>query len=350
MKITKHTYEAYFIDYTEGNLSEADKQELLLFLEQNPDLKEELEAYEAIILPAIEDNFADKDKLKKPVYTDKVLVAYIENKLNETERKEIETDAAEYAYVQKEIDLYKKTILLPDASIVYAEKERLKKREPVLIWNNPVAYFRAAAAILLLAGLYVLFSKKINTTKDIVLPKEMAVSKSNSLPDTIAVVSHKNKTQALISTQEQRIAVPKNKNIHTKKQEFIVKQEAVNTIAAAIETKGHIYDTIPKPSSLVNTSTHNNARQDSQIINSIALQRVKDVSYFNHATDIDDEELVTKQKSVDPVKIKKSFFDVVAAAIKGAKKIGLKDVDVKESAKENTFRIGGLAFSETISN
>ena len=352
-KINKHTYEAYFIDYTEGNLSETDKQELLLFLEQNPELKEELEAYEAIALPAAEYTFTNKEALKKPVYTDEVLVAYLENDLDEAQRKELEKTAAEHAYIQKEIDLYKKTILVPDAAIVYADKEKLKKRGPVLIWNNPLIYFRAAAAILLMLGLYVLISKQVDS-KDFSMPykeKVAAVSKNKTVPNTMPADSTKNNMQTLASIQTQRIAVIKTKSIQAKKQEAVLQNNSINNVANATHIENQLQDSIQEQHALVNTFIQNKTQADtSQAINKIALQETTDVSYFNHSTDIENDESIIKQEPADASKTKKSFFDVIATAVKGAKKLGVKDVDVKESKKENTVRIGAFAFSETVSN
>ena len=50
MKINLHNYEAVFLDYYEGNLSAEDVSELLLFLENHPELKEDFESFENIVL------------------------------------------------------------------------------------------------------------------------------------------------------------------------------------------------------------------------------------------------------------------------------------------------------------
>ena len=65
MSINRNTYEVYLIDYFEGNLDALQVSELLLFLEQNPDLKTECENLELVYLT--QDNIAplDKSSLKK---------------------------------------------------------------------------------------------------------------------------------------------------------------------------------------------------------------------------------------------------------------------------------------------
>ena len=48
MKINRNNYEMYFIDYLDGVLSPDLVSELLLFLDENPDLKEELSDLDAL--------------------------------------------------------------------------------------------------------------------------------------------------------------------------------------------------------------------------------------------------------------------------------------------------------------
>lgn len=64
--IKKDNYEAYFLDYLEGNLSEKDKKELELFLKENPKLGEELKAYDnsLFLFPDMEISFKEKESLR----------------------------------------------------------------------------------------------------------------------------------------------------------------------------------------------------------------------------------------------------------------------------------------------
>ncbi len=67
MKITRENYEAYFIDFIEGNLSEKYLVPLEAFLEANPDLREELNLFEQTIqAPDPHIRYAHKSSLKKP--------------------------------------------------------------------------------------------------------------------------------------------------------------------------------------------------------------------------------------------------------------------------------------------
>ena len=66
MKINRNNYEIFFLDYHEGNLDAAKLEELLIFVENNPDLKEEFENFEEISIPIDESiKFDLKKSLKK---------------------------------------------------------------------------------------------------------------------------------------------------------------------------------------------------------------------------------------------------------------------------------------------
>ena len=66
MEINKHNYEIVLIDYLDGKLNPLEVAELLLFLEQHPDIKAEFEGLENVSVSSIEqETFPAKDALKK---------------------------------------------------------------------------------------------------------------------------------------------------------------------------------------------------------------------------------------------------------------------------------------------
>ena len=339
MKINKHNYEVWFLDYTEGRLSVGEKQELLLFLEQNPALKKELEEYEAVVLPANDIVFKDKERLKKPVYGDEVLIAYLENGLGKTEKKELEKAIDEHAYLKKEIDLYKKTISIPDDTIIYKHKEKLKKRGLVVIWNNPVNYFRAAAAIILLTGLIVLITSRLNKET------ESLMAKNKTVPTNVSPSPTPLPKSTLIAVREQQRVVPKKNNISFTKQNSLHKAISTNkTISIA-------NDSMEKNNTSQNTMTQNIAKQDT-LSNQpfVASTEGNNQSYFNHTTDANEDNTTALKAKINQTQPKKPFFKFLFAAVKGAKQFGAKHIDVKEEANQSTIMLGGLVLSETTSN
>ena len=64
-KINRNNYEAYFLDFAEGNLSEEERKQVLDFVQANPDLREELEEFELIQLQTEDENPENWADLKK---------------------------------------------------------------------------------------------------------------------------------------------------------------------------------------------------------------------------------------------------------------------------------------------
>ncbi len=69
-KINLHNYEAYFLDFAEGNLNDAQIREMEAFLKVHPELRVELEEFDPISLSDIEIESHGWGDLKKPTLKD----------------------------------------------------------------------------------------------------------------------------------------------------------------------------------------------------------------------------------------------------------------------------------------
>lgn len=182
MMITRDNYESFFLDYLEGNLKESMIDQFLDFLEQNPDLKEEIQLFDNIHLPVEQVAFSGKQYLYKSAQDEKQAfelktIAYLEDDLKEEERISFETYLAAHPELQKEYDLFGKTRLIADANIKFPDKNRLYRKSGATIVLNWAA--RAAAFIVLLWGINSLFqteSQKVapNIISEIALVKPQA--------------------------------------------------------------------------------------------------------------------------------------------------------------------------------
>lgn len=147
MKITRDNYEIYFLDYLEGNLDDALVDNFIEFLQENPDLKEELQLVNSLNLEPGSALFKGKEKLYKEKYDlkevfEKTAVAYIEGDLKSKEKIEFETYLSVHPEKQQELGLFEKTKLQPDNSIVFFNKNRLyhsSKGRTILLWATRVA-------------------------------------------------------------------------------------------------------------------------------------------------------------------------------------------------------------------
>jgi len=167
MSITKENYEAYFLDYYEDNLSKAQVDELMDFLEQNPGLKKEFTSFEMISLK--QDSsivMKSKSSLKKnpetnPEYSDteKEIIAFHEGDLDEKSKTTLLEKVEQSPQLQKDFSLYGKTYLQAETDIIFPRKSSLKHF--TLATFTPLAWQIAAAAMVIgvLAGVYFLMPK-----------------------------------------------------------------------------------------------------------------------------------------------------------------------------------------------
>ena len=163
MKINRNNYEEFFLDYYEHSLDAGQVAELMVFLEANPDLNEEFEAFEALPLVPERTFFERKEKLKKKEYEDSgditalnyeaYMVAGMEKDLDDDGRRQLEAFLTRNPEARLEYDLFLKTKLQPGL-FTYPGKAGLRK-SMVRIYHRRVAAVAAlAASLLILWGIW----------------------------------------------------------------------------------------------------------------------------------------------------------------------------------------------------
>jgi hypothetical protein len=159
MKLNRYNYEEYFILYMDNELSSDDRCEVEAFLQENPDLKAELDMLlQSKLVPDAAINFNDKGSLmhfgSNSISTtnyEEWLLSYIDDELDNEERKEVEEFLIANPAIQKELSLLQKAKLHPEA-IVFPDKESLyHRREKVKV--IAIRWWRIAAAAVLLIGI-----------------------------------------------------------------------------------------------------------------------------------------------------------------------------------------------------
>jgi len=191
MKIDRTNYEAYFLDFLEGNLDEAYIDQFLDFLEKNPDLKEELHLFEQVELPAEKIEYSGKEDLyksksKQISFQENSFVAHLENDSTPAERQSFETWLAANPDMQKEYKLYTQTKLIPESGIIFPDKRKLYRKAGTVVWIKWVA--RVAAAVIVLWGIGTVLQPEIPTSQQFVqkeiIRNETPVSVAESVPAT----------------------------------------------------------------------------------------------------------------------------------------------------------------------
>ena len=160
--INTHNYEAFLLDFSEGNLSEQLQIELEIFLIQHPELEINLSELSFINVENEIIVFSNKNSLKKTeldLVSQTQFIAYIEKQLPENECLELEKSCKNNPNLSKELKLYTSTINIPDGSVLFKNKPSLKRQPKVIWYNFSILQYAAAACIAFLIGFFALWTK-----------------------------------------------------------------------------------------------------------------------------------------------------------------------------------------------
>ena len=155
-RINKENYEAYFLDFLEGNLTDEQQDQLNQFLEKNPSLKNELAEMELHFLPEEGGKSSSikasliREESTALLEKDYLMISQIEGTINEEEKAALGNMIRQNEALADDLAIYHKTKLLPeDGMISFPLKKELiqKERKLILWWHYASA---AAAAVLLL--------------------------------------------------------------------------------------------------------------------------------------------------------------------------------------------------------
>jgi hypothetical protein len=150
MSINRHNYEEFFLLYVDNELSAAERKAVELFVQQNADLKAELNMLQQTVFNADDVVFDNKASLLKEEITalQQNLLLYIDNELSPEDKlsteKLLRTDIA----AGKELNLLQQTKLEADTAIVFADKKILYRKEGGRVVALPWRRIAAAAILL----------------------------------------------------------------------------------------------------------------------------------------------------------------------------------------------------------
>lgn len=241
MEINNYNYQAFFLDYHEGNLSPEKVAELMVFISVNPHLEEELYAFESIDVSPQLDKTISIQGLKRQSITgsafDDYCIAHIEGDLDPRSEmiflKEIENDKAKKAT----FDLYKKTIIEADVTLSFDNKDALyqKRSELKIVWWH---YAAAAVALILLMVFINPFSKEEPKFAEQILPinTESEKDKKESNMAAVNVTEHSSYQNRQETTEQNQKREKLGQTIPEKKEKIhFASLNERSTISAEIE-------------------------------------------------------------------------------------------------------------------
>ncbi|ANH82498.1 hypothetical protein A8C56_17330 [Niabella ginsenosidivorans] len=158
--IIDHTnYEDYFLLYVDDELNAEERAAVDLFVARHPDLKSILESLLQTKLPADDAvEFPDKSKLffDKPAVPDEAILLFLDKEpLDNEVREQLQNPSPE---LKQRIELFRKTIAVPDTSVAFPKREQLYKHTKVVSLKNWKMV--AVAAMLILAVGYGIFQEQ----------------------------------------------------------------------------------------------------------------------------------------------------------------------------------------------
>lgn len=222
MLIDKSNYEIWVIDWLDGNLNSFQAAQLMAFLDQNPDLREELCDLRSVKLISSMSSFPNKEELKKAPSDisqsqfEYLCAAYLENDLTFSQKEELFEIIGASPARKKTFDQIQKTTLSP-LKINYKHKSLLlKQTTSTKIIRRYLIGFSIAAAISLIITLYsVMFPDNSSGTKNTVhnmvadklvqrLPS--AIATDRIIQDSIKIPAGKKTEKRIASNNESMYA------------------------------------------------------------------------------------------------------------------------------------------------
>lgn len=168
-RISIFNYEAFYLDFLEGNLNEEDTALLLDFLEKHPDLMVDTEEWPVLESPTVSIDATFINGLKQTDHevdavsaanVEQFIIAAIEGQLSENKLRELQNFADHNEEVAALWASYEKLKLVPDLSVTYGDTKDLKRRKTIVLWPSVAV----AASILAFALIYSVWKRQAETT------------------------------------------------------------------------------------------------------------------------------------------------------------------------------------------
>ena len=133
-RINFNNYEAWLLDYAEGNLSAEDTAELLLFMEQHPELQTDVDNLMDFTLPSDEIISADfkqqlhKDEAALKEHFENLCIAFYDKTITAPEKNELESILKQNPHWKKEFHAFAHTYIQQESDLEFPAKSALKKQ------------------------------------------------------------------------------------------------------------------------------------------------------------------------------------------------------------------------------
>ncbi len=191
--INRSNYESFVIDYLDGTLSAIQSSYFVEFLENNPDIAEEIAGLNETVIQPDNISYKSKDQLKKKSLVstsginegnyEEVFIAHLEGDLSPKQELELNTFLSKNTSLISEFEISKNLKLEADTRISYDKKDELKKSKSRIL---PFWYSSAAAVILVLISIWYMDNGPDTNSRETIFDvSEISMIKSNSIKKNI---------------------------------------------------------------------------------------------------------------------------------------------------------------------
>lgn len=326
MKIDIHNYEAFFLDFVEGRLDDASNLEMLAFLRKHPDLKAELENFTDVRLESAEISFKEKNQLKKLDFQntevdlknfDDYCIAHYEKLLSQSESEKLFNYLILHPEKQNDFQLFGKTCLKADTSVIFEAKPFLKKKPKGVIRTVILKWTAVAAGIVLIVTVFY----KSPDKQAIKLPQNVAtVHRSEKIQKKVDVAKPED-AEYKVKTATFEVATTSAQN-NLFQEETIVKEENLQPLRPLVAGRIQQTEERSHPENLlVSASTVSSSNIDEEF------------EVLDYAEKIIREK-VLKGKGQEQSRRRFSLWDLADITLKGYNRISEKDIVLHRKTDE----------------
>ena len=339
-EINIDNYEVFLLDYSEGVLTEEQICNLELFIMLNPNLEIDLNELDFVKMFDDEIYFQEKTHLKKTdsdLISENQFIGYVEKQLSELEMIHVEKSCALNISLAKEFNLYKSTCFIADETIVYPNTTDLKRRPKVIWYNFSATSFAAAASIVILLGLFLVWK---NFNSDFKLKEVIALTEFNKIKNNKEFMLPKNNsTSFLVKQKKNNIKENKLKTAKNGLNKKIINKYLNKTHSVDSMVDAHKVEIIPSPQNLDFTANKN--------INEVSIPNTEKIKIGSVVT------VISENESNETVsnKNKKGAWAIACKALNKLNKLGVKSVNGNESVSAGyALNFGELSLKHKVAS
>ncbi len=331
------------INYLENNLPEEERKVIEFNLLTNRDLALKLEAYKKTILRFDNTTGVNKTGLYKTeddlVLNNKVL-AYVEGQLNTSDKLHFEKELATNASLQKELASFQKTKLTADDTIVFKNKETLKKEAKVIALFSLRTVTSMAAAILLLFGFAFMFNYyNTKPTFAKTLAKITFIKPAKNINyQSVNKVNSSNELNTIEPQSTDLIAKKTNEPGQYKTNNSIghddLNEAVSNSVAVVKEkkTSDPLVNNAPEDTVKENVANNKSVIDTSNTSLAVTNLNASEYSKQNYLITVEEED---DEVAVTTPPVKKGFWQRAVKVAQQVNKLGVKAIDGEETQGKN---------------